>query len=102
MSARPTKKGSGPFYAPGGIGQTNPFTPRLNDVIDLIRSCELERARAAAAEIRREALDARDDEAAGRSSSFLGEIAGIRGELETAMREYGVAIERLENTDLAG
>jgi DNA-binding NtrC family response regulator len=74
----------------------------LNEVIDLIRSCDLGRAKALATEIRREALETRDDEAAGRSSSFLGEIAAVRGELETAMREYGAGIERLENTDLAG
>ncbi len=102
MSARPTRKGPGSFYTTSGLGQTNPYTSRLTDVIDLIRSCELERARVAADAIRAEATEARDDEAVGRASSFLGEIAGIRGELETAMREYGVAIEHLENTDLAG
>ena len=102
MSTRPTKKGTGLFYEPRGLGQTNAFSARLREVIDLIRSCDLERAHALATSIRSEALSAGDAEAAGRSSSFLGEIAGIRGELESAMREYGAAIERLETTDLAG
>jgi DNA-binding NtrC family response regulator len=102
MSPRPSPRWSSRGSTGCGLAESNVYTKRLFEVIDLIRACRLDAAHALATQIRREALAAGDDEAAGRSSSSLGEIAGIRGELETAMREYGAAIEWLENTDLAG
>ncbi len=78
------------------------FTEPLDSVIHLVRTCALEEAAAASEKIRTEARAECDHEAVGRASSFLGEIAGIRGDLEAAMREFGTAIEHLEHTDLAG
>jgi DNA-binding NtrC family response regulator len=80
----------------------DPFSARLDEVIDLIRACDLDRAHRESLAIRDEARAVSNDVAAGRAYSFLGEIAGIRGQLESAMRDYGLAIEHLERTELAG
>ena len=81
---------------------TSRFTEALDRVINLVRTCALDEAASASESIRSEARAECDHEAVGRASSFLGEIAGIRGDLDAAMREFGTAIEHLEHTDLAG
>ncbi|HQR38929.1 MAG TPA: sigma-54 dependent transcriptional regulator [Blastocatellia bacterium] len=78
------------------------FSARLDEVIVLLRACQLDRAKELATELRDEAALASNSEAAGRAASFLGEVASIRGDLAAAMREYGIAIEVLESTNLAG
>lgn len=88
-------------------GKANPpvttrFTAPLDRIIHLVRTCAFDEAGAAAAAIRTEARAECDHEAVGRASSFLGEIASIQGNLDTAVREFGTAIEHLEHTDLAG
>ncbi len=87
---------------PSNPSATSPFTESLDDVIQLLRTCTFDEAASASEAIRDAALRKCDHEAVGRASSFLGEIAGIRGDLDSAMREFGIAIEHLEYTHLAG
>jgi DNA-binding NtrC family response regulator len=85
-------------------GITNPRDPyekALQRVVNLVRRCDLVEAVSLAGAVRDGAAEAGRFEVAARASSYLGEVAGIRGDLDVAFREYSHALGYFEHTTFA-
>ncbi|MCC6743970.1 MAG: hypothetical protein IT175_08915, partial [Acidobacteria bacterium] len=86
------------FIRPSGTD--NIWHRRLDDAIQMIRTCRLGDAVRLADEAIAAAPD--DRSVTGRAHSFKGEAASIRGALDETMSEYALAIADLEVSPLAG
>jgi len=85
-------------------GVANPKDPlerALQRAVNAVRRGDLDDAVSLATRVRRRAFEASRFEVAARASSYLGEVAGIRGDLDLAFREYSQALGHFDQTALA-
>jgi DNA-binding NtrC family response regulator len=79
----------------------DPFEKALHTIVNCVRRCDLDAAVEIASRVKRCAAEAGRFEVAARASSYLGEVAGMRGDLDGAFREYSHGLGYFEHTPYA-
>jgi DNA-binding NtrC family response regulator len=85
----------------GVANPRDPYEKALHRIVNCVRRCAFDEAVMLASRVRGRAAEAGHFETAARASSYLGEVAGIRGDLDVAFREYSQALGYFEHTTFA-